>query len=409
MPARYFVNRCLSSIPNAGQPISAEWIQQTIAAIVPPLSAARQTKDDCDGGIYVGLSGIAYGLWYAAGQLPNEQRTPVLAEARTLSEFHMKNRSNKRDEESMFLLGNAGLYAVSALIRSAMDDAEGSRQMVERYAACADSILPLDYLPKGGDEILVGRAGYLFGLLNLRLKLNTAVISDDKLRAVLKSVVDSGRAYAKKRRFKCPLMYSYHGAEYLGAAHGLAGILQSLISFPEQLHTVDAEAFNDVRASVDWLLGLQTANGNFPPAVDDIGTAPNDDELVHWCHGAPGVVQLLARAFLVWKDAKYLAACRSCCELIWQKGLLKKGPGVCHGVAGNGYAFLLLYQLTGEEMYLDRARVFAEFLDTQEFVNGARTPDAPLSLYEGWAGTLCYFADLSQPSKAEFPLFPVIF
>ena len=36
-----------------------------------------------------------------------------------------------------------------------------------------------------------------------------------------------------------------------------------------------------------------------------------EHELVHWCHGAPGTVYLLARAFLVWRDEKYMAALRS--------------------------------------------------------------------------------------------------
>ena len=33
-------------------------------------------------------------------------------------------------------------------------------------------------------------------------------------------------------------------------------------------------------------------------------------------------------------------------DLCWARGLLKKGPGICHGVAGTGYVFLLLYRLT---------------------------------------------------------------
>ena len=35
-----------------------------------------------------------------------------------------------------------------------------------------------------------------------------------------------------------------------------------------------------------------------------------EDELVHWCHGAPGTVYLLARAWLTWREEKYLAALR---------------------------------------------------------------------------------------------------
>ena len=68
------------------------------------------------------------------------------------------------------------------------------------------------------------------------------------------------------------------------------------------------------------------------------------EELVHWCHGAPGVVYLLVRAYLVWNEEKYLTGALKCGECLWNKGLLKKGPGICHGVAGSGYVFLLLHR-----------------------------------------------------------------
>jgi len=44
---------------------------------------------------------------------------------------------------------------------------------------------------------------------------------------------------------------------------------------------------------------------------------------------------------------------------IWKAGPLAKGYGLCHGTAGNGYAFLKLYRRTGESLWLERARAFA--------------------------------------------------
>jgi len=44
---------------------------------------------------------------------------------------------------------------------------------------------------------------------------------------------------------------------------------------------------------------------------------------------------------------------------IWNAGPLAKGPGLCHGTAGNGYAFLKLYRRTGDALWLERARSFA--------------------------------------------------
>lgn len=141
--------------------------------------------------------------------------------------------------------------------------------------------------------------------------------------------------------------------------------------------------------------------GNFPAAMDEID---HKSELVHWCHGAPGVIYLMAKAFLVFREDKYLQSCKQMADLIWDKGLLKKGPGLCHGVAGNGYVFLLLYRLTkGDHKYLYRAIRFYEFMNHQEFRSNARMPDHPYSLYEGLAGTACFLADLTYPFKAAFP------
>jgi len=74
-----------------------------------------------------------------------------------------------------------------------------------------------------------------------------------------------------------------------GAAHGLSGILQMLLSFPAYLQS-DPIAEQDVKSSVDYLLSLQSPSGNFPCAMDELGSRarPEADELVHWCHGAAG-------------------------------------------------------------------------------------------------------------------------
>lgn len=160
-----------------------------------------------------------------------------------------------------------------------------------------------------------------------------------------------------------------------------------------------------VRSSIDFLLSLETRTGNYPCAMDELGTnsRTEENELVHWCHGAPGIIYLFAVAYFRYKDSRYLDACLRTGELIWHKGLLRKGPGICHGIAGNGYVFLLLYRLTNNQLYLRRALKFARFLTSMEFKREANTPDSPYSLYEGWAGTLCFLADLGKPESAAFP------
>lgn len=131
------------------------------------------------------------------------------------------------------------------------------------------------------------------------------------------------------------------------------------------------------------------------------------NQLVHWCHGAPGVFYLYIKAYILFRDPKYLTACERATDLIWRKGLLRKGPGICHGIAGNGYVFLIMYRLTKNPKYLYRAMNFAYFLEDPLFSEYVYTPNGRWSLYEGLAGTVCYLIDLMHNENASFPFMDV--
>ena len=116
-----------------------------------------------------------------------------------------------------------------------------------------------------------------------------------------------------------------------------------LLSFPEHFsERKDVESL--IHKAVDYVLTWECSSGSYPSVPSVLGEVRHQDDKVHWCHGAPGVVYLLAKAYLTWKDEKYLQAMRRSANLIWYKGLLRKGPGICHGVAGN--ASLLNIYLT---------------------------------------------------------------
>jgi Lanthionine synthetase C-like protein len=77
-------------------------------------------------------------------------------------------------------------------------------------------------------------------------------------------------------------------------------------------------------------------------------------------------------------------------ELIWNAGPLVKGSNLCHGTAGNGYAFLKLHKRTGDPVWLERARAFAMAAIVQ--VGGARAAfgRGRYSLWTGDAGLAVY-------------------
>jgi len=369
------------------------------------------TADDSDGSLYVGPAGIAFAFYHKAINSPgsNPQKRDDLLTAQKFSEMNLEYARRHPRMSPGFLLGSSGAYAVSAAVHHALGEASAAENHAQKFAQIADTFLPLEVYSYGSDELLVGRAGYICGALWLNKQLSREVVPNTVLCRMCDSMVESGERYSRRHRSPCPLMYAYHGTEYLGAAHGLSSILQMILTVPGYFEGLPQDKKRLVVGSVDFLLGIQQeSNGNFPCAMDEITRKrSSENELVHWCHGSPGTVYLMARAHKVLGDPKYLQSALSCGETAWSMGLLKKGPGICHGVAGSGYVFLLLHALTGDRKHLYRAQKFADFMQTEEFQQGARQPDCPLSLYEGWAGTMCYLVNLINHSSAvgQFPFF----
>ncbi|KAF2360518.1 Lanthionine synthetase C-like [Trinorchestia longiramus] len=368
-----------------------------------------------DGGLYVGLAGGGYMMLYLS-QLPGTEPSRQLQYLQEALSFlkrpiqYMEAAGNRQHitDRTGFLTGNVGIMAVAAVVRHKLGQTAERDQALQQVLSAASILQEPNWFANGGDELFVGRAGFLCAILWLRKHLNTQVYPDSECHRMLLTMLQSGLQYSKATNSPLPLMYHYYGTQYLGAAHGLAGILLVMLSFPEWLQR-DAEVTSVLRQTVDGLAALQQADGNFPCAMDEVGstTRPQEDELVHWCHGAPGMIYLFAKAYTVFNDSKYLDVCIKCGEVTWQKGLLKKGAGICHGIAGSGFVFLLLYRLTGDLKYIHRSKCFAKFIFSETF-RKARTPDCPFSLFEGLAGTVCYLGDMLAPHQAAFPFFDLI-
>jgi len=114
---------------------------------------------------------------------------------------------------------------------------------------------------------------------------------------------------------------------------------------------------------------------NWLPTPD----SPADGIRVQWCHGAPGVVCALAGAPSQRRlDALLLAAG----ELVWEAGPIRGNAGLCHGTAGNGWAFLKLNRRTRDRKWLGRARRFAmHAIEQRTGERGLWSGDLGLALY----------------------------
>lgn len=101
-------------------------------------------------------------------------------------------------------------------------------------------------------------------------------------------------------------------------------------------------------------------------------------------------------------DREFRDAAIEAGEVVWKSGLVKK-DGLADGVAGNAYAFLSLYRLTGDGVYVERAKAFASFLYHNARKLKSLGVEHNYSLFQGLTGTACLWFDLLSPENSKFP------
>jgi Lanthionine synthetase C-like protein len=187
-----------------------------------------------------------------------------------------------------------------------------------------------------------------------------------------------------------------HGSEYrgLGPVHGLVGNVHALLQADVRRERLERETAEILAQEAIVEDGLATW-----PAVAGGKLVPKDGQIrLQWCHGAPGIVSTAA-AYL---DEELLLAGA---ELTWRAGAHgdEKGAGVCHGTAGNGYAFLKTFERTGDERWLEHARRFAVHAFGQAKRTRAETGRGRYSLFTGDLG-VALFAAACLDVDSRFPV-----
>ena len=178
---------------------------------------------------------------------------------------------------------------------------------------------------------------------------------------------------------------------HIGAGHGFASNVHALRGFVDD---------DTLRARAARLLN-RTAHheGDLVnwPSQDRPWAQQESHVRVQWCHGAPGIITTVA-------DLMPLELAIAGGEMTWQAGPLRKGHGLCHGTAGNGYAFLKLYDLTGDLLWLERARRFAMHAIGQVKRDRERYGRGRYTLWTGDIGAALYLRACIDTDSA----FPII-
>jgi lantibiotic modifying enzyme len=187
---------------------------------------------------------------------------------------------------------------------------------------------------------------------------------------------------------------------FLAPIHGLVGNVLALAPLLDAERR--AQLDRDTAAILERTAVVEDGLANWPP-IDRPELESSDGAIrLQWCHGAPGILAGGARHL---DDELLLAGA----ELCWRAGPHgpEKGASLCHGTAGNGFAFLKAFERTGDERWLDRARRFAVHALGQVDRQRAERGRGRYSLWTGDLGVALYAADCLE-ARSAFPFFDSI-
>jgi Lanthionine synthetase C-like protein len=325
--------------------------------------------------LYLGSAGVLWALWYL------QREGAVTLNIDPVAGIEQADAAYRSDPDTgevvpSYFLGEAGILL--ALWRLTGASAAADRL----YASVKSNI------PNPTNEALWAAPGTMVAAWHL-----WQATAEERWRDLfLDNVEQVWRTWLFDEPAQCHLwtqdMYG-KVVQYLGAGHGFAGNVYPLVCGASLLDASRRETlYSRCVVTLQATAKFEDGAVNWPPGT----FAPRPARptmLMQWCHGAPGVVTALA-GFPLQRfpamDTMLIAAGQA----IWRAGPLVKGYGLCHGTAGNGCAFLKLYQRTGDPLWLDRARSFAVHAIAQRDRQRQQYGQGRYTLWTGDAGLAAY-------------------
>ena len=382
--------------PEGYEPLAGEWDEERVRARIRKVVADADAAFGAESlwpaaqwdswrtptplkSLYVGAAGVIWGLDTLARRGYVEPRTDLTAAAEStveawrrepdlMAEIELPSR-----KESGLLAGETGILLVASRLTGR---AELADDLYERVRENEDN---------EADDVMWGTPGTL-----VAAQAMLESTGDERWREAWQT---GAEALWSRRDAEGYWTQRLHGEEYKGLSppHGLVGNVQALRPL------LDAERRGQLERDANALLAraafVEDGLANWAYIErPELPSAAGEIRL-QWCAGAPGIV-IAAVDYL---DEELLLAGA---ELVWRAGppTLEKGPGICHGTAGNGYALLAAFERTGDEQWLERARSFAMHALGQVERGSGR-----YSLWTGDIGAAVFAADCVD-ARARYPI-----
>jgi lantibiotic modifying enzyme len=301
--------------------VAQQILERCIRSYEPGLQAQGSL-----GSLYAGALGpLVYLRFYLAKSLKNTDTAASnqlfndalqMAQAATSLENAVRPKTNQRITllEGRFIGAKAMLAAILHQMDRKEEALNEANDLISQLYALAEKV------PSTECDVLYGRAGVIQAILFLRKELECASLGKDVVVHLARHVISEGRRCASTSNTGLALLWEFHITNYLGAAHGVVGILHTLLSLtPEELQSLE-ESHNAgplIRQTIDQLDNFCWPSGNLQISTKAMGTrsgsgfrSRSGDQLVHWCHGAPGHILLLVKAYTIFENDQYLQRAR---------------------------------------------------------------------------------------------------
>jgi serine/threonine-protein kinase len=184
--------------------------------------------------------------------------------------------------------------------------------------------------------------------------------------------------------------------DYLGIAHGWAGILYATLQWCRISGT---EIPPTVEQRLDELAALTLPTGRGLEWHWILGRPGEPMTMAGWCNGTCGYVFLWTLAHRSFDRHRYLELAHGAALRTWDAD--EPSETLCCGLAGRGYALLNMYRASQDTVWVDRARD----LVGRAMRGAGAHDDYAHSLYKGKFGLAVLAAELQHPEEAATPFF----
>jgi lantibiotic modifying enzyme len=301
MASRFIPNTTASllTLDNTG-----DLLQAALRDIVTNHPPKKAYPEETLHGLWAGPTGISYLFLHISAYNPR-----LIVEGHAPLEWAREYLKGSRGELVMktprcgFNCEKTSFEAVRAAVTKDLGH-------VQEFLSNINQVINLDF----PDEMLYGRAGVLYMLRMIRHWVpNSAPLVERAIVMLTEKIMSNMENWR------------WHGKRYFGAVHGDIGIVTQLVLTTPPLAP-------QLRSKLEELLSTQLPDGNWPSSD---GT--DDPPLVQFCYGVPGFLFSLfsLRVFYPDLEGKIEAAIQKGRECVWDKGILRKEPSICHGLLGN--------------------------------------------------------------------------